>query len=297
MSIQPDQTAFGDVQPVPEKKGFAAEVPAELIEWHDGFPLPPSLPLRPVHAFASVGRLIRNKEDTRQVFEVIQALAGGSGKRLFKRFVATPYGRRVVTEPVRLERILSNREWLRSMPEGSLGRAYLDFMEGENLTPEGLLGAAAEAGIDYSCDTQFEAFRRLFLQLSVSHDLWHVLTGYGRDALGELCNLAFTHQQTRNPGLRLIIFIGVLAQKREAWRAPILKAILQARRTGKQAAFVLGEDVEAMLPLPLDEVRRRLRIDSPSIYRSVPESVKQRLLKPVVTQTQSEREGRAAIAA
>ena len=118
----------------------------------DGIPVPPSLPVRPLHALISVGRLVRNKEDTRQVFEIIKALAGGAGRRLFARFLATPYGRRVVTEPVRIEKFLGDRELLRALPEGSLGRAYLAFMEGENLTPEGLLAAAGEAGLHAADD-------------------------------------------------------------------------------------------------------------------------------------------------
>lgn len=273
---------------------FSEEVPPEKIEWIEGFPTPPSPPVRPLHAFVSVIRLILNKEDTRQVFEVLQSMSGRSGKRLFKDLVSTPYGRRVVTEPVRLEKILSNRDWLRALPDGSFGRVYLDFMEGENLTPEGLLSSAADAGIDYEGDTQFPEFRRMFLHLSMSHDLWHVLTGYGRDALGELCNLIFTRTQTYNPGIRLITAIGLVAQKSEQPGQPILAAMKEARRMGAGVDFLLQHDIEALLPLPLDEVRRRLNFIAPTVYRSVPDEVKNSLLKPKVKKTQAEREHKLA---
>jgi ubiquinone biosynthesis protein COQ4 len=269
---------------------FSQEVPPDRIEWIEGFALPPSLPMRPLHALLSVFRLILNKEDTRQVFEVLQAMSGRSSRKLFKDLASTSYGRRVVTEPVRLERILGNRDWLRSLPEGSFGRAYLAFMEGENLTPEGLLSSAAEAGIDYEGDTQFPEFRRMFLHLSMSHDLWHVLTGYGRDALGELCNLIFTRTQTYNPGIWLITAIGLLAQKSERPDQPILGAMKEARRMGEGVDFLLQHDIEALLPLPLAEVRRRLNFITPTVYQGVPEEVKRSLLKPKVTKTQSERE-------
>lgn len=295
MSVMPSRAEVAAAEPV--KKGFAAEVPPERIDWIEGFPTPPTPPMRPLHALVSVLRLVRNKEDTRQVFEAIAALAGGSGKRLFRKFIATPYGRRVVSEPVRLEDILSNRAALRAMPEGSLGRAYLAFMEGENLTADGLLGAAAEAGIDYQCETQFEAFRRQFLHLSVSHDLWHVLTGYGRDALGELCNLAFTYQQTRNKGVLLIILVGAVAQKREAPRLPIFKAVAEGFRIGREAEFILAHDVEALLPLPLDAARRRLGMARPRVYDAVPAAAKAGLLKPKVKATQTERDGERSLAA
>ena len=40
------------------------------------------------------------------------------------------------------------------------------------------------------------------------HDLWHVVTGYGRDELGEACLLAFTYAQNKNRGVGFIAFVG-----------------------------------------------------------------------------------------
>ena len=36
------------------------------------------------------------------------------------------------------------------------------------------------------------------------HDVWHVLTGYGRDALGEMCLVTFSFQETHGLGWALI---------------------------------------------------------------------------------------------
>lgn len=268
----------------------AEEVPADKIEWIAGFPTPPTPPVRPMHALVSIIRLIRNKEDTRQVYEVVQALSGGAGKRLFAQFAGSAYGRRVITEPVKLEEIMCDHEALRALPEGSVGRTYLDFMEGENLTAEGLLDAAQEAGVYFREETQFEEYRRLFFHLNTSHDLWHVLSGYGRDALGELCNLVFSHAQTRNPGFRFIVLIGLIAQKLDNPSAPVLKALGEARRNARATGWVPEFDVEEMLPLPLAEVRRRMNIAEPIFYNSIPDEIKDNLLKPKVKQTQAERE-------
>lgn len=276
---------------------FAEEVAPEDIEWIEGYATPPAPPVRPVHAFTSMLKLIQNKEDTRQVFEIVQALAGDSGKRMFKRFVTTPYGKRVVDQPVKLEEVLGDREALRKLPEGSVGRIYLDFMEGENLTPEGLLAAGEEAGIDFRGETQFPDYRRLYLHLDVSHDLWHVLSGYGRDALGELCNLIFTHAQSRNPGFLFIVFIGMIAQKLDAPSAPILKALGEARRNAYVTKWVPSFDVEELLPMQLADARRKMNIADPVFYNTIPSEVKDNLLKPKVTETQAERELRKARAA
>ncbi|WP_428407717.1 Coq4 family protein [Hyphococcus sp.] len=282
-------TATAEAHPA-EISPTRIEIDPEDYVWINGFPTPPVLRRRPLHAFVSVIKLVTNKEDTRQVFEIVQALAGDSPKKLFRRFTSTPYGRRVVTEPVKLEEILGDRERLRAYPEGSLARAYLAFMEGENLTPEGLRAAAEEASIDYEAYPEFSEYMRLFMHLQVSHDLWHVLTGYGRDALGELCNLVYTRQQTHNPGFKLIVAIGFVAQKLEQPSQPIQKALAEAKRNALAAEWVLEYDVEELLPLPLAEARARLKIGEPKIYNAVPDEIKRTLLKPKVAQTQAERE-------
>lgn len=269
--------------------------PEDLV-WVDGFATPPSPKFRPLHALVSSVKLVLNKDDTRQVFEVVTALSRNSARRLFGRFVATPYGRRVVTENIELEAILGDFPRLRAMPEGSLGRAYVDFMDEAGFTPQGLIDAADEAGVGLSEFRELAAFKRAFTHLEVSHDLWHVLTGYGRDPLGEICNLVFTRQQTGNPGLKLIVFMGLAAIKLERWSMPVLKAAKEARRMGEAVDFLLKEDVEAMLREPLSDIRARLGIFKPEIYDAIPHAEKHSVLRPKVKKTQTEREQEKGLA-
>ncbi|MEM8936370.1 MAG: Coq4 family protein [Pseudomonadota bacterium] len=266
------------------------QIPAEKIVWMNGYATPPQMRIKPVHAALSVGRLLANKEDTRQVFEIVKSLTGGAGKRFFVRFSETDYGRRVITEPIKVEALLGDRDALRALPEGSVGRAYLDFMEGEDLTPEGILDAAAESGVDLRGDTQFPEFFRAFLHIEIVHDLWHVLTGYGRDTLGELCLLAFTRAQTGNHALSAITGIGAIATTAEQPRQPIRQAISEGAKRGQHAVWFPGLDIEAMLPKPLEAVRAELNLTAPVIYNSVPADIRAGLLKPKLRQTQTERE-------
>lgn len=272
-------------------------VPEHKIQWVSGYAVPPDMPVRPLHALVSVFKLILNKEDTRQVFETITAMSGGSGKRLFTRFVASDAGRKVISGEVDMASVLGDRAALRKLPDGSLGRAYLDFMEQEGLTIEGLKAAAEEANIRFDEETQFPAFSKMFHYLDSVHDLWHVVTGYGRDALGELCNLEYTYKMTANSGLPLMIWVGRIAQKLERPDLPIAKAIAEAQRMGEQAEWIMGHEVAELLPLPLEEARRRLKISEPTIYNSIPAADRYALLKPKVKSTQTEREQGVAQAA
>lgn len=256
----------------------------------DGFATPPAAKYRPFHAVVSSIKLILNKDDTRQVFEVVTALSRDSARRLFRRFIATPYGRRVVTEPVVLENILGDFPRLRAMAPGTLGRTYVDFMDEAGFTPQGLIDAAEESGVGLTEYPELKEFARAFRHLEVNHDLWHVLTGYGRDPLGEICNLVFTRAQTRNPGLKLIIRMGLTALKLERWSYPALKAAAEARRMGEAVDFLLQHDVEAMLQEPLADVRQRLGIFTPEIYNAIPQAEKHSVLRPKMKSTQTERE-------
>ncbi len=269
---------------------FANRYETDKIETIGGFPAPPAGKIAPFHALSSVLKLLANKEDTRQVFEIVGALAGGSHNRFFGRFVGTEYGRRVVTEPIKLEEMLGRRDWLRALPDGSLGRAYLDFMEGEDLTPDGITDAANEAGLDYNGDTQFPEMRRMSLHLDVAHDLWHVITGYGRDSLGEICLLIFTRKQAGNIGFWLITSIGALAAKAQQFRTPVLRAMKEARIMGENSAWLPEQDIEALLPMPLEKVRRHLNMIPPQLYRDIPQHLKDDLIKQRIQQTQTQRE-------
>ena len=250
------------------------------IEWIDGFPMPPRRSLDLIGAARAVFRLLKDKERTHEVFEILIALSGGAGQKQFKKFLRGEYGRRVVTQPVRLEEILADRVRLAGMGTGTLGHAFHEFMGEENLTSEGLVEAASEAGIDFKAETDFEAYQRMFLHVALCHDLWHVITGYGRDALGEICVLTFTYHQSSNRGMLFIMMIGAIAQKLDNPSLPIFKVVREAWRTGASSSWIVDADIERLLAMPLDDVRREFGIRLPAAYEDVPIAQKQALLMP-----------------
>jgi ubiquinone biosynthesis protein COQ4 len=108
------------------------------------------------------------------------------------------------------------------------------------------------------------------------HDIWHILSGYHRDALGEACLVAFSYAQTRGLGWALIAF-GAASRSRGT-QHPTLKAIWQGYQRGKAAKWLLGEDYEALMAEPLEAARRRLGITPPTIYDSIPANVRDGVL-------------------
>ncbi|WP_158916814.1 Coq4 family protein [Caulobacter sp. S45] len=222
----------------------------------------PDTRIRPLMALRAVLRLLRDPEDTSQVFVAVKALRGKSGVRVFKRFAQTPEGAQVLAERRSLLAYLSDDAALATAPAGSLARAYRAFMAEEGLSAAGLADASVVPEIaDLSPDALL--FRDRMRDM---HDLMHVLTGYGRDPLGELCVLAVTHAQTRNPGLLLIMLLGGLRIARATRRLDVFASILEAHRHGVRTQWLPAQDWEALLDRPLEALRRELRIAQPRRY-------------------------------
>ncbi|MGA1370844.1 MAG: Coq4 family protein [Pseudomonadales bacterium] len=221
--------------------------------------------MRPGVALAALRRLLANPEQTEEVFEIIRALSGKTLLRGYNRFTATPIGRRILDEERDLIVTLRNREWLRALPAGSLGRHYLAFVERENISADGLV----EASEVQHAELLHPGLARYGARLRDMHDLWHISCGYGRDVSGEACLLAFTVAQTKNPGLALIALAGGLKIARESGDRRILRALWQGFRAGRRAAWLPAADWERLLRLPLEEVRTALGITPPRVYQSM----------------------------
>jgi ubiquinone biosynthesis protein COQ4 len=225
---------------------------------------PPRRRLRPLDAFRAIRALLRDPDDTGQVFKIVDALSGNTGARLFRRFQSTPSGPRILEERRDLLQTLCQREALAALPPGSLGRSYLDFVTKEQITADGLVAASQEAR--EQVEALGEDYRRMMERLRDMHDLWHVVAGYGRDLVGEASLLAFTFAQTWNPGVGFIVAVAYL----RLGDAPDARGLLrEAFRRGRRAAWLPAEDWEALLARPLEEVRARLGLGTPPRYTAV----------------------------
>jgi len=219
--------------------------------------------MRPLEAWRAWKALLADKEDTGQVFKMIEALKGKSMEHTLEQVRASETGKSLLAEKPDVRATLNEREALRAMPEGSLGRAYLHFVESEDLTADGLMEASFEAPRAQGLDPDMAW---LGDRLRDTHDLYHVSAGYGRDGFGEIGVLAFGNEQTKNRGIAFLLFMAKREDKKNFPELPIAECIEEARAHGRAAAFLASVDWEAMLPLPLAEVRRMLAIEAPKLY-------------------------------
>jgi len=218
--------------------------------------------VQPRRAMRAIRNLMQDPERTDQVFEIIDALAGDAGQRGLARLRNEPMGKRLLADKHLIIETLRDRAYLRSLPAESLGRAYLAFMEREDLSADGLVDASAGRQVDEDPDQRFYG-----TQLRDMHDLWHIVTGYGRDSFGELCVLAFTYAQTRNRGIGAIVAFGVRNAARVIGFRAAWRGVAEGYRRGRAAAWLPAQDWRSLLALPLDAARQALNVAPAQHYQ------------------------------
>lgn len=103
-------------------------------------------------------------------------------------------------------------------------------------------------------------------RLREMHDVLHVLTGYGRDVRGEIACLSFTFAQTKNTGIG---YLALRVLRGAGWSSEMGQLIRQAFWRGRRAAWLIDQDWESLLPVPLDRLRRDLGVGPPPAYQPV----------------------------
>ncbi|MFL0356740.1 Coq4 family protein [Erythrobacter sp. GH1-10] len=220
-------------------------------------------PLKVLHHF---GKLVEDKEDTEQVFHIIEATKGRSSHRRAWDFIQSEEGQRFLREEVDIPAMLDDHDRWADLPENSVGKHYMAFMKREGLSAAGLVAESHKWAPPESLPQDLTQW--YFDRLRDTHDLFHVLTGYGRDALGEATLLGFSYSQNRNGGVLFIAFAGARQIKKvSGTKAPIYAAVREGKRNGKAAAKLAHMDVEAVMREDIDEARKRLNIAEPKIYR------------------------------
>jgi ubiquinone biosynthesis protein COQ4 len=237
-------------------------------------PPPGAAKLDWLRAFRALRRLLADKNDTAQVFEIMRALNGTATARNYRRLLTTPEGGRLAYERLELAGQLMDTAWLDRMPPGSVGAAYRDFVRAEQLSAEGL-ATLSRAGFQHI--DQPHPYAWFGRRTRDVHDVWHVLAGYGRDSLGEACLVAFSYAQTKGLGWAMIALGVAHRARRHGAGQPYRRAIWEGFRRGRSARWLLGEDYERLLAEPLDAARRRLGVEKPpAIYHSIPVELRDR---------------------
>lgn len=217
-------------------------------------------------AIRALGRL-RATGDTKHVFEITRALGSNKPPAGYARLLTTPQGGRMAYERVELCERFGDEAWLRSFAPGTVGAAYRDFITRNDISAAGLADASERAAVG---QPQYQHPHAWYGRRNRdTHDVWHVLTGYGTDGLGEGCVVAFSYAQTGSLGLAFIALHVARTGKQTRPDLPFFTAVWRAYLAGRRASWLPGEDYERLFAEPLESARARLGASPPDTYRQI----------------------------
>ncbi len=201
---------------------------------------------------------VRDPNQTQRVFSLAERLMDGD---LFDRMPwlrGRPEIEALVRRPV--EHLRVDRAALAALPQGTLGRAYADFLTRHGLDPEALAHSRGSSTL--------ERFR---IHLQSTHDLWHVVTGFGTDVDGELGLQGFYYAQLQAPLPLVLISAGLLhgVLLERGSNARRFELTVEGYRMGRRAGPLFGIDWTAHWKRPLDDLRRELGLASAGTSRDL----------------------------
>lgn len=170
-------------------------------------------------------------------------------QRLCDELSRTLDGRGLLDERPSLEARHLDVSALAALPSGTLGHALAHYFEDNHLRP---------FASDWAVHGDAEFLVRWYRE---THDLHHVLTGYGTDAVGEMELQAF---MAGNLGLRTsAVILGFAAVLRPHGLPPIWRyshRLRAAFERGRAARRLITARYDRLLDAPLEAVRAQLHI-------------------------------------
>ncbi len=209
----------------------------------------------PFRYLLALWRSVRDPADTHEVAIVEVGFARSRLGRRFARWeeMVEALRRDPRTTPALLARRACepiDLDALVRMGRGTLGRVFAEHCRARGLDPN--LGyVPPDSEIDW-------AIHHLYL----THDIWHVVTGWGNDEIGEYGLGGFyTAQLAAPPFFGYLLAIATLSTvlRRRSLQA-FMEAVVTGYGMGKRAQPLFGVDWPTLWEVPLDDLRARLGI-------------------------------------
>lgn len=200
--------------------------------------------------------LMRDPAQTDSVFDVEDGLRHTKAAQLAVEYakskpgVAEIFAERYLAPPPDLTE-------LEQLPPDSLGYAYASYLLKAGFDPDFYRKTEIEDDVTY-----------MFMRLRQTHDIWHVVTGFGSDVNAELGLKAFEIAQIHRTLAAMLIAGGLL---RTLLKTPelldgLLEQIAIGYRMGAKAKPLIAQKWEEHWDKPLEEWRRDLNLEIATEY-------------------------------
>ncbi|KAH7342383.1 ubiquinone biosynthesis protein Coq4 [Rhexocercosporidium sp. MPI-PUGE-AT-0058] len=179
--------------------------------------------------------------------------------RLRDAMLASPTGRRILKDRPRITSESMRMEYLRNLPENTVGRAYADWLDLEGVSPD------TRSEVQYIDDEECAYVMQRYREC---HDFYHALTGLPIIIEGEIAVKAFEFANTLLPmtGLSLFAYIRLKPQEKERfWKIYLPWAV----KNGVGSKEVINIYWEEQLERDVGELRAELGIEKPINLRAI----------------------------
>ncbi|KAL5013094.1 hypothetical protein ScPMuIL_011645 [Solemya velum] len=177
-------------------------------------------------------------------------------KWMHKKMMADPEGQEVLRDRPVINTKTITIPYLGSLPEGTFGRAYWQFLKDNKFSPD------ARLPVHFVDDPELMYVMLRYRQL---HDLFHTLLGMPPNMLGEVLVKWVEAFQTRLPMCITGAMFGAVRLGPKDTSKYLRTYLPWAIRNGRQAKFLMGVYYEKHWEQDLDELRRDLNIEPPPI--------------------------------
>ena len=206
--------------------------------------------LQSLRMLKGLGTFLQHPDDLQSVYAVAASVQGSPmAAQMMRHMLAQPGIAAMIQEQWRPAPI--DLDALEQLPAGSLGQCYASQLKSQGITPDTLIDPAP-----ITSDQEFIVHR-----LKETHDIVHVLTGFGVDGVGEIGLQAFNLAQNRSPLAVLLIFGGMLKTLQDDRPLEaLLHAISRGFEMGLKADCVVACKLEDGWERPLSEWRAELNL-------------------------------------
>ena len=197
--------------------------------------------LQSLRMVAGLGAFLKNPDSLDSVFKLSTSLENSPlSTQMLRHLLQRPAMAGLVTENWRPPTL--DLDALEQLPEGTLGHGYAYQMRTLGFTPlQQLHPTPTNTPREY-----------VIARMRETHDIVHVLTGFGVDQVSELGLQGFNLAQTRSPLAVMLIFGGLLvALQQDEPLEPLLSALSRGFEMGLRADCVIAHKLEEGWDRPL----------------------------------------------
>lgn len=211
-----------------------------------------------------------SEEGPKYIYRIIYSALGPEVHKVAKKLKDKPESKLMLDNREDLGQLLADLDTLGKYEEGTVGQVFHSFMDGDGIVPGYIIGGMVYSNghfdklVDWEEDAKF-----LMERAGNTHDITHMISGYGTDFCGEVLNLPFSIGGcgiSSNKAKALGAVIGTLSyfgvQPKVEFKDWVKLCIDSGDRGAKMAEHnsIIGIHFEAILDQPLQEARKNLKI-------------------------------------